>query len=460
MGSIQTQTLSDQFPLLDQRFVGVKQALVKDQNKQKVTQSYQRLVKTLQSEADLIAKNGSSMVPDIDFQEVKNNGGNLPTAFADLVRERGCLVLRNVVPEAEAEKWHQDLKAYTTKHAAVGGYPLDDPQLWTLYWTPAQVNIRSHPGVLEAMTCVSKLWHVEDPSLPIDLTTQIAYPDRFRIRYPTKSWQTDHPLPPHLDSGSIERWEDPAYRSNFSSIFTGDWSSWDGWRADNRLDAHSDLYDTNAACTCWRSLQGWLSLSQTNTGEGTLRLLPSLRASVAYTMLRPLFLNENNELDDTQPIFPGSEPGMTQFRPTEETHPHLLMEKSIVGIPPVKPGDYVFWHCDLIHCVDQSHHGKMDSSVVYNACTPLTPYNIESLARTRSDFENVAVPKDFVKASMMEGRETESAHGEDCGAKKENILGDDGLRAMGFKAFDVQQAGLSEGQRLVRQMANEKLGFA
>lgn len=382
-------------------------------------------------------------------------GGSLPTGFVDLVHDRGCLILRNVVSEEQATTWEAELKDYTRRHRTSGGYPAEDPQNWNLWWTPAQVQIRSHERVMKAMDSVSKLWHVSDDSLPIDLASQVVYPDRFRIRHPSKD--AEYTLPAHLDSGAIERWEDPTNRSNFADIFQGNWESWDGWTADGRYEARSDLYDNGAACSCWRSLQGWLSLSHTSTGEGTLRLLPSLKASVAYMMLRPLFLAPEEKFDDSQPTFPGASPGNTQFFPSQEFHPHLLMEKSMVGIPPVKPGDYVFWHCDLVHEVDRFHPGTRDSSVVYNACIPLTPYNIVSLVGVRDAFRQATVPKDFISYSNI--NEKEYQH-EDHGARRENILSLPGLRAMGLEPFDAEEEGLIEGQRKVRRLANEALGHA
>ena len=38
-------------------------------------------------------------------------------------------------------------------------------------------------------------------------------------------------------------------------------------------------------------MQGWLSLSDCGPGQGTLRLLPSLKLSTAYIMLRPFFVD-------------------------------------------------------------------------------------------------------------------------------------------------------------------------
>ncbi len=48
--------------------------------------------------------------------------------------------------------------------------------------------------------------------------------------------------------------------------------------------------------------------------------------------------------------------------PTPLTHPHLFLEKTMTSVPKVKPGDAVFWHCDVIHSVEEEHTGKEDSA--------------------------------------------------------------------------------------------------
>ncbi|KEF57632.1 uncharacterized protein A1O9_05550 [Exophiala aquamarina CBS 119918] len=453
-GSPQSQEFrASEPPLLDQRFAVLKASLVKKVHKQKVIESYGRLVDVLNSEVNRIEKSGSSMVPEIDFNHVRNNGCTLPPDFANLVRDRGCVILRNVVPEEQAVVWEAKLKDYVHRHPGVGGVPPNKPAGWNIYWTEPQVQIRSHPAVLEAMNIVSRLWNVSDPSLLIDLDSQVVYPDRIRIRQPSDD-PDQFPLPPHLDSGGTERWEDDAYRQNYEAIFEGRWQEWDGWAADQRLNARSDLYANKTSCSAWRSLQGWISLSHTNTGEGTLRLLPSLKASVAYMLLKPLFVND--EFDDSQPTFPGATPGSTQFFPTPEHHPHLAIDRALIGIPPVRPGDYVFWHCDLVHGVDTTNPGKNDSTVFYNACTPLTPYNLDSLLGSRAAFEKGVPPRDFER--LQGGYEVENMH-DDCGAQKENILSDDGLRAMGFMSLDETAERLTDGQREMRRMANVSLGL-
>lgn len=62
------------YQLLDQRFATLKKSLVKSEDKQKVIESYDRLVKVLKKEVDHIAKFGPALVPEIDFNDVRQNG--------------------------------------------------------------------------------------------------------------------------------------------------------------------------------------------------------------------------------------------------------------------------------------------------------------------------------------------------------------------------------------------------
>jgi hypothetical protein len=438
--------------LLEERFSKLKQSIIKPEDRARVIASYHELTKVLEAETDRISKLGPKSIPEVNFSEVLANGGQLPQGLEETVRQTGCIIFRGVVPEEQSTKWENDLRAYTKAHPHVAGYPKHDPQNFSLFWTPSQVQIRSHPQVLKAMGVVSKLWHTSSDNALFDLDSQIVYADRFRIRHPSKD--VEYTLPAHQDTGAIERWEDPEYRACYQEIFEGRWQDYDPWNADHRSDAKSDLYATGKSCSAFRSLQGWIGLSHTGTGEGTLRLVPELKLSTAYQLLRPYFIL-NETFDDVTPLFPGATPGSLQFFPTQKLHPHLALEKSMVGIPPVKPGDYVFWHCDLVHEVDRFHPGTLDSSVVYNGCVPLCPYNLESLVGTRQAFTNVLPPSDFEK---YEHGELENEH-EDHGAKRVNVLSLEGLRALGLEPFDVNEEGLLPGQREMRRLANEKLGF-
>ena len=123
-------------------------------------------------------------------------------------------------------------------------------------------------------------------------------------------------------------------------------------------------------CSVFRPWQGWTALSHTGPGEGTLCVLPSLSLATAYIILRPFFRlaspsssssqshargPEEKEqeipldadawvLDLDDPTFPGSTLGKTQAI-NAATHPHLRLDKTVVPIPRVEPGDQVYCEC-------------------------------------------------------------------------------------------------------------------
>ncbi|KAL4879707.1 hypothetical protein BJY04DRAFT_228891 [Aspergillus karnatakaensis] len=438
---------------LDERFAALKKEIIKPEHRAAVEASYKRLKAALAEEVERIDRLQQDAIPEIPWAEIKANGGRIPTEMATRAKEAGCLLIRNVVSREQALSWKEELRQYTIDHRKTGGKPLHNPTFWLMYWTRPQVQARSHPEILAAMNAVTHLWHVSDASLPIDLDSQVNYADRFRIRAPG---DTEYTLKAHLDSSAIERWEDPVYRSCYREVFEGRWEDWDPWTIDARPMANVDLYRQQGSCSAFRALQGWLSLSTCSPGEGTLRLLPNLKLSVAYLLLRPFFVDNDDDVVNTDhPTFPGATPGKGQLFPTTKFHPHLQQDRSIISVPTVYPGDYMYWHCDLAHEVEDKHKGAEDSSVFYNASTPLCPYNIENMLRMRASFREKEPPQDFFLDCG--GPYEMEKHHADTGAREENILSVAGRQALGLQAFDVEGEGLSEGQRVVREMANEAM---
>jgi hypothetical protein len=74
----------------------------------------------------------------------------------------------------------------------------------------------------------------------VSLDTPLTYCDRMRIRRPGDMRCA---IGPHVDGGSIERWEDPIYRSVYDEILKGDWEGFDAWDIDKRVGAVQDMYD-------------------------------------------------------------------------------------------------------------------------------------------------------------------------------------------------------------------------
>ena len=103
------------------------------------------------------------------------------------------------------------------------GAPRDKPVWYELYNSPSQIAARTHPGLLTSQAYLLSLWN-ESPNIPVSTRTPVSYFDRCRIRLPGPSAFT---LGPHVDGGSIERWEDPGYRQVYRKILQGD----DAWRS-------------------------------------------------------------------------------------------------------------------------------------------------------------------------------------------------------------------------------------
>jgi len=72
--------------------------------------------------------------------------------------------------------------------------------------------------------------------------------------------------------------------------------------------------------------------------------------------------------DISQSDFPGIYPrnggyGGPALTPT--LHPNLKLEEMMISVPKVNPGDAVFWHCDVVHSVEEEHTGTEDSAGSY-----------------------------------------------------------------------------------------------
>lgn len=223
-------------------------------------------------------------------------------------------------------------------------------------------------------------WHTTpstiDPTPPISLTQPLAYADRLRLRQPGDA---AFALGPHQDGGSVERWLPSGYGrgGTYDAVFAGAWEDdFDPWDAGTRVHAVTDLYDGLGACSAFRMFQGWLSLSAARAREGTLLVNPLLRLATAYALLRPFFRPReplavtggagekegprgaararfldaaNWEFTGGEEMtseIPGATPGYGMEFPEFAMHPHLELDRTMVHVPPVRPGDYVAWHCD------------------------------------------------------------------------------------------------------------------
>lgn len=329
--------------------------------------------------------------------------------------------------------------------------------------------------MLKTQRFLMQFWHSNSPSAPISSSHPCSYADRLRLRQPG---DTQFTLGPHVDSGSVERWEENGYGLGgvYDKIWDGKWEEYDAFESSCRLPVQSDLYNGAGACTMFRMYQGWLSMSETRAFEGTLLVNPLFSLATAYYMLRPFFspkriqsagqdVNaldwlENDLRPDnwtlTQPAdswLQGALPGHCQEF-TASLHPHLHLPTSMVHIPHVRPGDYVAWHCDTIHSVDKIHAGKTDSSVLYIPACPLTEGNAQCLKRQRDAFI-AGIPGPDFPGGVGESQHLGRWHARDC----EEHFRAEGVAAFALEPWDSEETGLTAGQKVVIDRANKILEF-
>ncbi|KAI8962802.1 DUF1479-domain-containing protein [Daldinia sp. FL1419] len=450
-------------PPLPRRFLDLKRTLIGG-HEDRVIESWNRLLAELKCENKSIAQKGPEITPSVNFHDLDAD----LTKLRSELEKRGVAVIRGVLPEDEARWFKGEVEGYVKQNPQTKAFPSHDPQVYELYWSAPQLRARAHPNLLKVQTALMKLWRTSNPESPISMSQPLSYADRLRIRQPGDA---NFALGPHIDGGSVERWELNGYGCGgvYNKIFEGSWEEYDPWDASTRVPAVVDNYNGLGACSMFRMFQGWLSMSIARPSEGTLMVNPAVKLSTAYLLLRPFFrpikgrdqvtpdgylATENWEYagDEMTSELHGATPGHGQEL-DNALHPHLDLEKTMVHVPNIKPGDYVVWHCDSIHAVDKVHKGNSDSSVLYIPVCPLTEMNARYLVRQKNAFLNGTPGPDFP------GGKGESAHlNRQTESHLRSFATSDGLRAFGFEKLHPAATDTS-GARVVTLLANEILGF-
>jgi len=324
---------------------------------------------------------GRVVIPEIDYAQVAND--RVENSFRDLVRRRGCVIIRGVFDPVQVAEWNDEIGQYISRNnylaaakekAGLDKYfsALDDatPQIYGLYWSRPQVMARQAESMAIAKRFLNRLYDVSAPTGPeFDPDNDFAYADRTRRRQPG---DTTLGLSPHMDSGSFERWCDPAYQAIYRRIYEGDIEGFDPWKAAFRTQTRE--YASPAVCSMFRTFQGWTALTPQGPGDGTLSLLP-IAKSISYFLLRAL---QNDVADDD---LCGALPGRA-LGASPEWHAEIL--DGLISIPQVAPGDTVWWHPDIIHSVAGEHNGSDYANVIYIGASPVCAKN-EAYARKQAE---------------------------------------------------------------------------
>jgi hypothetical protein len=358
-------------------------------------------------EADAIretAARGGSPVPILHYADIE--AGRVTAAEMDEVRRRGAALVRGTVPADLARRWDEEVASYLADNdyagqkgdaglgTYFGGLGAKTPQIFAVYWSRPQLEARQHPAMAAVRRFMNRLWRFCDgPEASatrffFDPDREVTYADRVRRRQPG---DTTLGLSPHMDGGSVERWLDPGYRAVYRRILDGDWRAHDPFDGEFRVAARE--FPAPNTSTFFRSYQGWLALTAQGPGDGTLQLVPMIRHSIAYLLLRPLLEDVPGDL------LCGAAMGRAQAV-VPEWHQPLL--DAVVTIPGAEPGDTVWWHPDCIHAVESEHRGSSYSDVIFIPGGPLCEKNAAYAARQRAAFASGRTPPDFAP----ENRET------------------------------------------------------
>jgi hypothetical protein len=356
--------------------------------------TFKELSDSLKQEIDEIKSlydSGSPVIPEIDFNTL-DQGGFDEDARA-LIKKRGCVIIRNTFPSAMARDWNKQVSAYVND---VGYYENPDkgldryfsslqegmPQIFSVYWSKPQIEARQHENLAVVRRFLNRLWKYEQDGKTIfDPDRECAYADRTRRREPGDN---SLGLKPHIDGGSVERWLDNSgYQSVYRHLFDGNWTSYDPFDANYRTE--TTQISSPAVCSMFRSFQGWTALSSQGPGDGTLRLIPSVRV-LGWMILRAL----QDDVPDDELC--GAQPGRAL---SCDPKWHQMVLEGLCTIPVMQPGDSIWWHADLVHAVEDEHNGDDYSNVIYIGAAPYCEKNFKFLDKQAKCFLTGESSPDF-----------------------------------------------------------------
>jgi Protein of unknown function (DUF1479) len=332
---------------------------------------------------------GETVWPVIDYADIA--AGTVPAGAAAKLRRRGCLVVRGHFDREQALGWDREIVRYVEDNKFFENYrgPGDDffgtvgskPEIYPIYWSRAQMQARQSEEMARVQAFLNGQWKSESEGVRwFDPARDSLYPDRIRRRPPGAS---SAGLGTHLDPGNLDLWMTRAYQQAFRHLFDGSIEQYDPWDAAYRTDGGQ--YPGSTMCSAFRTFQGWTALSDMPHDQGVLHTVP-IPGAMAYLMLRPLLADVPD--DDmcgvaVNQVFPAS----------RQWHPLLI--EALSGIPDVRAGDSVWWHCDMIHSVAPVENQQGWGNVMYIPAAPWCPRNERYSASVRDAFRTGSSPDDF-----------------------------------------------------------------
>ena len=114
-------------------------------------------------------KENKKTIPELNYQQIVSN--SIDNNLVNLVKKRGCVIIRNVFEKKQVEFWNNELSKYIDQNnyyedqkekAGLDKYFSDlesgKPQIFGLYWSKPQVEVRQSKNMAIVKTWLNKLW--------------------------------------------------------------------------------------------------------------------------------------------------------------------------------------------------------------------------------------------------------------------------------------------------------------
>ena len=341
------------------------------------------------AEIEAVKERGENVWPVIDYADVA--AGTVPAEAVELLRRRGCAVIRGHFERDQALAWDRDILDYVERNNFFDDYrgAGDDffgsvgsrPEIYPVYWSAAQMEARQSDRMAAVQSFLNHRWTYESDGVQwFDPDRDSLYPDRIRRRPPGAS---SGGLGAHIDVGTLDLWMTSAYQQAFRHLFDGSVEQYDPWDASHRTSGPQ--YPGTTMCSAFRTFQGWTALSDMAHDQGVLFTVP-IPEAMAYLMLRPLLTDVPE--DDMCGVT------VNQVYPVSEKW-HPLLMRAFSGIPDIQAGDSVWWHGDVIHGVAPVEDQQGWGNVMYIPAAPWCPRNQEYAPKVREAFLAGDSPSDF-----------------------------------------------------------------
>jgi hypothetical protein len=332
---------------------------------------------------------GENIWPTVDYADIVS--GSISAEQIANLRRRGCVVVRGHFDREQALGFNDDIVDYVDRNHFFENYrgPSDDyfgpvnskPEIYPVYWSTTQMEAAQSERTATVQSFLNHLWTFESDGVRwFDPDRNAIYPERIRRRPPGSD---SGGLGAHLDPGTLDLWMTQAYQQAFRHLFDGSVEQYDPWDASYRTAGPQ--YPGTTMCSVFRTFQGWTALSDMAHDQGVLHTVP-IPAAMAYLMLRPLLPDvADDDMCGTtvSQVFPA----------IEKWHPLLM--RALVGIPDVRAGDSVWWHCDMIHSVAPVTDQQGWGNVMYIPAAPWCPRNEAYAVTVREAFARGDSPGDF-----------------------------------------------------------------